>query len=169
MGYADYKEIMMTKISDNERALSWTWRMDWCKENNLHPEDQESWEKSLEAYVNRTDGELILTSNIVTPEPRPPFQGNKEPIKIENQEDIMSFNVGESNYSTKKIRPWHIWEEYDLNPWDADIVKRVLRTKKQPGKTLVKSRIEDYQKIIHDCQYRIKKLEESNTLDKKRR
>ena len=94
---------------------------------------------------------------------------DKEPIKIREQEDIMSFNVGESNYSTKKIQPWHIWEEYDLNPWDADIVKRVLRTKKQPGKTLVKSRIEDYQKIIHDCQYRIKKLEESNTLDKKRR
>ena len=90
----------------------------------------------------------------------------KEPIKIE---DVMSFNIGESNYANKKIQPWHIWEEYNLNPWDADIVKRVLRTKKQVGKSLVKSRIEDYQKIIHDCQYRIKKLEESNTLDKKRR
>lgn len=93
----------------------------------------------------------------------------KEPIKIEEKEDVMSFNVGESNYATKKIQPWHIWEEYNLNPWDADIIKRVLRTKKQSGKTLVKSRIEDYQKIIHDCQYRIKKLEESNVLDKKRR
>ena len=93
----------------------------------------------------------------------------KEPIKIEEKEDVMSFNIGESNYATKKIQPWHIWEEYNLGPWDADIVKRVLRTKKQPGKTLVKSRIEDYQKIIHNCQYRIKKLEESNTLDKKRR
>jgi len=166
--YADYKEIMVSKISDDERALSWTWRMDWCKENNLHPEDQESWEKSLEAYRNKTEDRLNPTSCVPTSKPRPPLQ-YKEPIKIKEQEDIMSFNIGESNYSTKKIQPWHIWEEYNLNPWDADIVKRVLRTKKQPGKTLVKSRIEDYQKIIHDCQYRIKKLEESNTLDKKRR
>lgn len=159
----------MPKILDSERALSWQWRDDWCKDNNLNPEDQESWEKSLVAYNNRTEDGLRPTSYIPITKPRPPIQFNKEPIKIEESEDVMSFNVGESNYATKKIQPWHIWEEYNLNPWDADIVKRVLRTKKQPGKTLVKSRIEDYQKIIHDCQYRIKKLEESNTLDKKRR
>ena len=159
----------MSKVLDSERALSWWWRVDWCKDNNLNPEDQESWEKSLVAYNNRTEDGLGPTSYIPTDGPIPYSQYNKEPIKIEEKEDIMSFNIGESNYSTKKIQPWHIWEEYNLNPWDADIIKRVLRTKKQSGKTKLASRIEDYQKIIHDCQYRIKRLEESNTLDKKRR
>ena len=165
----------MTDIKDNESSVvsaekAWIWKTDWCKDNGLNPRSRDSWEKAQAAYEESLrPTECLPTSYIPISKPRPPFQVNKEPIKIGEQEDIMSFNVGESNYSTKKIQPWHIWEEYNLNPWDADIVKRVLRTKKQPGKTLVKSRIEDYQKIIHNCQYRIKKLEESNTLDKKKR
>lgn len=39
-----------------------------------------------------------------------------------------------------------------LNPWDADIVKRVLRTKEGEARTL------DYEKIIHICKYRIAEL-----------
>lgn len=39
-----------------------------------------------------------------------------------------------------------------LNPWDADIVKRVLRTKEGEPRTL------DYEKIIHICKYRIAEL-----------
>lgn len=39
-----------------------------------------------------------------------------------------------------------------LNPWDADIVKRVLRTKEGEERTL------DYEKIIHTCKYRIAEL-----------
>lgn len=42
---------------------------------------------------------------------------------------VRSHNVGASNYSTKLIQPWAIWQEYNLNPWDADILKRLLRTK----------------------------------------
>ena len=40
-----------------------------------------------------------------------------------------------------------------LNPWDADIVKRVLRTKEGEDRKL------DYEKIIHVCQERIRQLE----------
>ena len=40
-----------------------------------------------------------------------------------------------------------------LNPWDADIVKRVLRTKEGKDRKL------DYEKIIHVCQERIRQLE----------
>lgn len=69
------------------------------------------------------------------------------------EEDIRSYNVGQSDYSKHKIQPWDIWQEYHLNPWDADIVKRVLRTKSSD------SRILDYQKIIHICKERIRQLE----------
>ena len=67
-------------------------------------------------------------------------------------EDIRSFNIGASNYSKHTIQPWSIWIDYDLNPWDADIIKRVLRTKEGD------SRILDYEKIIHICQERIRQL-----------
>lgn len=73
-------------------------------------------------------------------------------------EDIHSFNVGTSNYSKHKIQPWDIWEEYNLNAWDADIVKRVLREKYQEGMSKEMSRIQDYQKIIHVCLKRIEQL-----------
>lgn len=73
-----------------------------------------------------------------------------------------SFNVGESDYSKHFIQPWHIWLEYELNAWDADIVKRVLRTKE------TEPRSKDYEKIIHDCKERLRqlgvKIEESNYL-----
>lgn len=77
---------------------------------------------------------------------------------MEPKEDVMSYNVGGSDYSARKIQPWHIWEEYKLNPWDADIVKRVLRTKVEPGITPEASRIMDYEKIIHICKKRIDQI-----------
>lgn len=63
------------------------------------------------------------------------------------------YNIGKSDYSKHKIQPWDIWLEYSLNPWDADIVKRVLRTKEGEDRKL------DYEKIIHVCQERIRQLE----------
>ena len=71
-----------------------------------------------------------------------------------NSEDIRNYNVGASDYSKHSIQPWDIWEEYDLNPWDADIVKRVLRNKSTD------SRIMDYEKIIHICEKRIDMLQQ---------
>lgn len=71
----------------------------------------------------------------------------------ENKEDIRSYNVGASNYSEHAIQPWDIYLEYDLNPWDADIVKRVLRTKKTDTRKM------DYEKIIHTCKERIRQIE----------
>lgn len=68
--------------------------------------------------------------------------------------NIRDYNVGKSDYALHKIQPWDIWKEYNLNPWDADIVKRVLRTKEGEERSL------DYQKIIHICKERIRQLAE---------
>lgn len=65
-----------------------------------------------------------------------------------------SHNVGESDYSRHLIQPWAIWLEYNLNAWDADIVKRVLRTKSTDSRAM------DYEKIIHDCEERLRQLRE---------
>ena len=66
--------------------------------------------------------------------------------------DPRSYNVGSSNYADFSIQPWDIWREYDLNPWDADIIKRTLRTKKGEERVL------DYEKIIHICKERIRQI-----------
>ena len=71
---------------------------------------------------------------------------------MSTSENVQSYNVGKSDYSKHKIQPWDIWKEYNLNPWDADIVKRVLRSKEGEERTL------DYEKIIHICKYRISEL-----------
>ena len=68
--------------------------------------------------------------------------------------DVRGFNVGNSDYSKHLIQPWTIWQAYNLNAWDADIVKRVLRTKQG------ESRESDYEKIIHDCKERLRQLRE---------
>ena len=68
-------------------------------------------------------------------------------------DNVRAYNVGASNYAKHKIQPWDIYLEYNLNPWDADIVKRVLRDKPTDGRKL------DYEKIIHICKERIRQLE----------
>ena len=81
------------------------------------------------------------------------------PMETDTTKDhVRSHNVGQSDYSKHKIQPWDIWEEYNLNPWDADIVKRILRTKND-GRSPEETRIEDYQKIIHVAQERIRQIE----------
>lgn len=74
-------------------------------------------------------------------------------------ENVQSYNVGKSDYSKHAIQPWDIWKEYNLNPWDADIVKRVLRSKEGEARTL------DYEKIIHICKYRIAELSKETKVD----
>lgn len=78
--------------------------------------------------------------------------------------DIRKDNVGESNYSKHIIQPWSIWIDYNLNPWDADIVKRILRTKKESGLSETECRIKDYKKIIHICQERIRQLSQKKAV-----
>jgi len=67
---------------------------------------------------------------------------------------VRAYNRGSSDYSQHIIQPWSIWQDWNLNPWDADIVKRILRTKQG------ESRILDYEKIIHICEERIRQLRE---------
>ena len=67
--------------------------------------------------------------------------------------EVRLLNVGDSDYSQHLIQPWSIWQEYDLNPWDADIIKRVLRSKSTEPRKM------DYEKIIHICQERIRQIE----------
>ena len=73
--------------------------------------------------------------------------------------DVRNHNVGKSDYAKHKIQPWDIWIEYKLNPFDADIVKRILRTKDESGMSKQESRKLDYEKIIHICQERIRQID----------
>lgn len=73
-------------------------------------------------------------------------------INTEENEAVRTHNVGLSDYSKHLIQPWSIMIDYGLNYWDGDIIKRVLRTKADTP------RIEDYEKIIHICQERIRQF-----------
>jgi len=66
---------------------------------------------------------------------------------------VRAYNRGTSDYSHHIIQPWTIWQDYNLNPWDADIVKRILRTKQGDSRRL------DYEKIIHICEERIRQID----------
>lgn len=77
-------------------------------------------------------------------------------------EEIRNHHVGNSNYSQmpKGYQPWDLWKIFHMNPWDADIQKRLLRIKAEPDMTMAESRKLDYQKIIHVCQERINQIDE---------
>lgn len=67
--------------------------------------------------------------------------------------EVRDHNIGASDYAAHVIQPWAIWIDYALNPWDADIVKRILRTKQG------EDRKQDYRKIIHICEERIRQID----------
>ena len=71
----------------------------------------------------------------------------------ENGQDVRSFNIGNSDYSKHTIQPWAIWLDYpELTGWDQDIIKRVLRNKRGESREM------DYEKIIHNCEERLRQL-----------
>ena len=67
--------------------------------------------------------------------------------------DTRNYNIGASDYSIRVIQPWSIWQEYEMNPWDADIQKRLLRNKSTDSRKM------DYEKIIHICKERIRQID----------
>ena len=73
-------------------------------------------------------------------------------ILVREDDNTRDYNIGSSDYSKHLIQPWSIWIDYNLNAWDADIVKRVLRTKKGESREM------DYEKIIHNCEERLRQL-----------
>ena len=76
------------------------------------------------------------------------------------QNEVRSHNVGKSNYSKKTIQPWAVWLDYpELTGWDDDIIKRVLRIKEEEGMSANEARKMDYEKIIHNCQERIRQID----------
>lgn len=77
-----------------------------------------------------------------------------EYLGIIDNSGVRSHNVGKSNYHKKRISPWVLWLAYpELTSFDHDIIKRVLRTKDG------EDRIDDYKKIIHICQERIRQID----------
>ena len=88
----------------------------------------------------------------------------QEPVKsyVKKTENHRDYNIGSSNYASMKIQPWDVWKDWKLDPWDADIVKRISRTKEIPGKSFEDARIEDYEKIKHICDEKIYQLKEKN-------
>ena len=81
---------------------------------------------------------------------------------IPHDDDVRSFNVGKSDYCSHTIQPWSIIQDYNLDYWDGDIIKRDLRTKAEEGLTMVESRILDYEKIKHICDEKIRQLKFNN-------
>ena len=83
-----------------------------------------------------------------------------EMLGIIDSSQVRTANEGNSDYAAHTIQPWSIWLDYkDLTPWDADIIKRVLRTKDDKSMTPEQQRMMDYNKIIHICQERIRQIQ----------
>ena len=68
------------------------------------------------------------------------------------EENIRNYNIGQSDYSKHNIQPWDIWISWRLNPFDADLLKRLLRHKSSDPREM------DYNKMVHICKERIRQL-----------
>lgn len=79
--------------------------------------------------------------------------------EVNNATDsVRNHNVGNSDYAKHKIQPWDVWIEFQMNPFDADLAKRTLRTKVEGGMTQNEARKLDYEKIVHIASERIRQI-----------
>lgn len=78
-------------------------------------------------------------------------------LGIIQEDNTRSHNIGASDYAEHTIQPWSVWLDWKLDPWDADIVKRICRHKEGESPAL------DYQKIIHICQEKLRQLKYGTT------
>lgn len=74
--------------------------------------------------------------------------------------DSVYYQVGGNHYVKRKIQPWEIWKAYEMNPWEANALKYLLRYKDK-GKPL-----EDLKKCRHYIEFLINTLEEEDVQDK---
>lgn len=110
--------------------------------------------KSMPSTISiEADSRLSMLYDLIFNNSTPSTSKDNTLQVSQTQEDVRSYNVGQSDYSKHKIQPWDIWLEYNLNPWDADIIKRILRTKETDSRKL------DYEKIIHIAKERIRQLD----------
>ena len=72
--------------------------------------------------------------------------------------DVRNYNCGASDYSKHKFQSWSFWILFRLNPWDADLTKRVLRIKKTDGRLL------DYKKMKHISLERIRQFQNNENV-----
>lgn len=67
---------------------------------------------------------------------------------MEMKQGLLTYNIGASDYAQMDEQPWELWDFYKLtDPWDCDIVKRVMRRKGGEEKRL------DWKKCEHICRY----------------
>lgn len=76
--------------------------------------------------------------------------------------DVRSHHVGNSDYSNHKIQPYDIFCDYQLDPFRAELIKRLLRTKEEEGMTLRDAKLLDLKKIQHTVTFMIELYESNN-------
>jgi hypothetical protein len=64
--------------------------------------------------------------------------------------------IGGDHYNKHSIQPWQIWEEYRLDPWEANALKYLLRRKHD--------RLEDLKKCRHYLDYLIEREENKDVI-----
>lgn len=115
-------------------------------------------ENTVEFTTGKETIEIMKEPNEDVPQKDKIFMTTKREATVSQDEldsltkDVRSHNVGNSDYAKHKIQPWDIWLEYQLNPWEADIVKRIVRTKAEGGMSPLEARLLDFQKIEHIAQ-----------------
>lgn len=66
--------------------------------------------------------------------------------------------VGGDHYRQTDIQPWDIWKAYGLDPWQAGIIKYILRA----GRKENVPALQDYEKARHYLDYLIEQEQEKN-------
>ena len=83
-------------------------------------------------------------------------------IGLIDKTGVRDTHVGNSDYSKRIIQPWSIWLDWKLNPFEADIIKRIGRVKVDAGMSEKEQRILDFQKIVHTSTECIRQLRGNN-------
>lgn len=84
---------------------------------------------------------------------------NKRADEHQPPQTTKSHNIGESDYSEHQIQVWDIVDEYNLDFYEGNILKYLLRRKGKDSDHRNTNRFIDLQKLIHYAQRKMERLE----------
>lgn len=73
-------------------------------------------------------------------------------------EDIRSKQIGGNHYRTRDIDPWEVIQRGDLDFWEGNVVKYIMRYRAKNG-------LEDLEKARHYLDYLIERERKNAELD----
>ncbi len=152
------EEEYQRKLKREGKKMSRPNKQDYVNREHMYQHDLDRWKLDLIEEEKNKSVNQQLADNMDRPD-RHSIGGsmnrpvrNEDPLSPRNiSHEVNSYNIGTSDYNVRTIQPWDIIAMYNLDFFEGNILKYLLRKKGTDE--------EDLKKIIHYAEKKLSLME----------